>query len=83
MSLCRKAAGCMLTVVGALVAVTTLAPPATASPDIPCGSIPIPVCAFIPVLPDLDHDVDLTTDHDPASPSTPDATRGTDPPAEQ
>ena len=34
-------------------------------PDSPCGATPIPICAFVPVLPGLDHDVDLTTGPDP------------------
>ena len=48
-----------------LTAAITLAAPASASPDNPCGATLIPVCAFVPVLPGLDHDVDLTTGTDP------------------
>jgi hypothetical protein len=44
-----------------LTAAMTLAAPASASPDNPCGATLIPICAFVPVLPGLDHDVDLTT----------------------
>lgn len=40
-----------------------LAAPAGADPtDGPCGFTPIPICAFVPELPNLDHDVDLTKD---------------------
>jgi hypothetical protein len=45
----------MLTAAMALAALTS------ASPDNPCGATLIPICAFVPVLPGLDHDVDLTT----------------------
>ena len=44
-----------------LTAAMTLAAPASASPDNPCGATLIHICAFVPVLPGLDHDVDLTT----------------------
>ena len=44
-----------------LTAAVTLAAPASASPDNPCGATLIPICAFVPMLPGLDHDVDLTT----------------------
>ncbi|HXO52839.1 MAG TPA: fibronectin-binding protein [Mycobacterium sp.] len=54
-----------------LTAAITLAAPASASPDSPCGATLIPICAFVPVLPGLDHDVDLTTDPDPGT-HTPD-----------
>lgn len=40
----------------------TFAPPAHAGPnDGPCGAGFNPWCLAIPVLPNLDHDVDLTT----------------------
>jgi hypothetical protein len=48
-----------------LTAAMTLAAPASASPDNLCGATLIPICAFVPVLPGLDHDVDLTTGPDP------------------
>jgi hypothetical protein len=54
-----------------LVVATVLAPPASASPDNPCGLRFNPVCAFVPTLPNLDHDVDLTTKPDPANPDAP------------
>ena len=47
---------------GGLAAAIYLAVPASAAPDNPCGQAFIPVCSFIPLLPNLDHDVDLTTD---------------------
>jgi hypothetical protein len=37
-----------------LTAAMTLAAPASASPDNPCGATLIPICAFVPVLPGLD-----------------------------
>jgi hypothetical protein len=38
-----------------------LAPPAAAdTPD--CGRVSLVLCRLVPVLPDLDHDVDLTED---------------------
>jgi hypothetical protein len=56
-----------------LTAAITLAAPASASPDNPCGATLIPICAFGPALPGLDHDVDLTTDPDPNSQTPNDA----------
>jgi hypothetical protein len=52
-----------------LTAAMTLAAPASASPDNPCGATLIPICAFVPVLPRLDHDVDLTTGPDALTPN--------------
>jgi hypothetical protein len=43
-----------------LTAAITLAAPVSASPDSPCGATLIPICALVPVLPGLDHHVDLT-----------------------
>ncbi len=38
-----------------------LAVPAGADPgDDPCRSLFIPICRFLPIVPDLDHDIDLT-----------------------
>ena len=48
-----------------LTAAMTLVAPASASPDNPCRATLIPVCALVPMLPGLDHDVDLTTGPDP------------------
>jgi hypothetical protein len=40
-----------------------LAPPAEADPgDNPCGKTIIPICSLLPIMPDLDHNVDLTVD---------------------
>jgi len=48
---------------GALAAATYLASPAEADPNGgPCGLAFVPICSLIPALPNLDHDVDLTTD---------------------
>lgn len=42
-----------------------LAAPAGADPDVdPCHAIIIPICRFVPMAPNLDHDVDLTQDPD-------------------
>jgi hypothetical protein len=67
MSRTRKAAAVLAAV---LLGAATSAGPASASPDDPCGVTLIPVCAFIPALPNLDHDVDLTTNQDPLRPSS-------------
>jgi hypothetical protein len=53
-------------------AVTSSRAVASASPVEPCRSTVIPVCSLVPVLPDLDHDVDLTTNPDPVLPAGPD-----------
>jgi hypothetical protein len=58
MSVLKKAA------IIALGTVTTglyLAVPAGADPD-PCRGVAIVICRLVPVMPDLDHDVDLTQD---------------------
>jgi hypothetical protein len=58
MSILKKAA------IVALGTVTTglyLATPAGADPD-PCRGVAIVICRLVPVMPDLDHDVDLTQD---------------------
>jgi hypothetical protein len=48
--------------VAAVVAAIALAVPAGADPNtLPCGLFSNPACAFVPLFPDLDHDVDLTT----------------------
>jgi hypothetical protein len=55
--------GAVLVAAGAAVAAVSLAAPASADPSGgPCGFLPNPLCAMIPVLPNLDHDVDLTKD---------------------
>jgi hypothetical protein len=55
----------------ALAAATMFASPATADPgDNPC-ELPINfLCKFVPVAPDLDHDLDLTNQQ-PADPNAP------------
>ena len=62
MSVLKKAA------IIALGTVTTglyLAIPAGADPrDDPCRGVAIPICRLLPIMPDLDHDVDLTQDPD-------------------
>lgn len=42
-------------------AMLDLMPPASAAPNDPCAMPFMPICAVLPVLPDLDHDTDLTT----------------------
>ncbi|HME75610.1 MAG TPA: fibronectin-binding protein [Mycobacterium sp.] len=60
MSIIRKTT---IAAVGAVAAAIYLAAPASADPNVsPCGLAFVPFCALIPVLPDLDHDVDLTKD---------------------
>ncbi len=64
----RTTSGCLIVVTAALGVAITSATPAAASPQDPCGSTLIPVCAFLPVMPDLDHDIDLTK-QPPADPN--------------
>lgn len=48
-------------IVGIVTTGLCVAVPASADPGFdPCRSIAIPVCRLIPLMPDLDHDVDLT-----------------------
>jgi hypothetical protein len=50
-------------VVGAAATAIGLAGPAGADPGRnPCDAIALPVCAMVPIMPNLDHDIDLTTD---------------------
>jgi len=50
-------------IAGAVATAISLSAPAEAGPNPgPCGFTIIPICSMIPVLPDLDHDVDLTQD---------------------
>jgi hypothetical protein len=49
-----------------------VATPASAEPgDDPCGLAINVLCQFVPVAPDLDHDLDLTQQQPPADPSAP------------
>jgi hypothetical protein len=51
----------MLLLAGGLAAALVLAAPASAEPAQP-GCAPLsPVCNMLPTLPELDHDLDLTT----------------------
>lgn len=59
MSLGRKFTAAVLT---AMASSIVLPPVADASPDNQCGLAVLPICSMIPAFPDLDHDVDLTTD---------------------
>jgi hypothetical protein len=68
----RCASIAMTVVVAVVVAVTSSRAVALADPVDPCRSMVIPVCSLVPVLPDLDHDVDLTTNPDPVLPAGPD-----------
>lgn len=52
-------------VVGIVATGLYLAVPAGADPGFdPCRSIALPVCRLVPMMPDLDHDVDLTQNPD-------------------
>jgi hypothetical protein len=56
----RKAA---IAVLGAVVTGACLAAPAGADPGFdPCRSMFNPICRMVPIMPDLDHDIDLTQD---------------------
>ena len=59
-----------LAAVGALAASLLLATPASAEPDSPCELAINFLCRFVPVAPDLDHDIDLTQQH-PVDPNAP------------
>lgn len=51
-----------LAVAEAVASAIGLAVPAGADPSpSPCGLFSNPICALVPLFPDLDHDVDLTT----------------------
>lgn len=52
-----------IVVLGTVVTGLYLAVPAGADPgNDPCRSMFIPICRIAPIMPDLDHDVDLTQD---------------------
>ncbi len=56
----------------ALAAGLLLSAPATAQPgDNPCELAVDFLCRFVPIAPDLDHDVDLTQQQPPADPNAP------------
>ena len=56
----------------ALAAGLLLSAPATAEPgDNPCELAVDFLCRFVPIAPDLDHDVDLTQQQPPADPNAP------------
>jgi len=58
MSILKKAA---MIALGTVTTCLYLAGPAGADPD-PCRGVAIVICRLVPVMPDLDHDVDLTQD---------------------
>jgi hypothetical protein len=58
MSVWKKAA---IVALGAVTTGLLLAGPAGADPD-PCRGVAFVICRMVPVMPDLDHDVDLTQD---------------------
>ena len=58
MSVLKKAA---IIALGAVTTGVLLAVPAGADPD-PCRGVAFVICRMVPVMPDLDHDVDLTQD---------------------
>jgi len=56
----------------ALAAGLLLSAPATAEPgDNPCELAINFLCRFVPIAPDLDHDVDFTRQQPPADPNAP------------
>ncbi|CQD17536.1 hypothetical protein BN1232_03928 [Mycobacterium lentiflavum] len=56
----RKAA---IVLLGTVVAGLNFAVPAGADPGFdPCHSMFNPICRMVPIMPDLDHDIDLTQD---------------------
>jgi hypothetical protein len=58
----RKSA---IVALGVTVAGVVAATPAGADPgNDPCASTRIPICRMLPIMPDLDHDIDLTQDPD-------------------
>jgi hypothetical protein len=62
MSVLKKAA---IIALGTATTGLYLAIPAGADPrDDPCHGIAIPICRLVPIMPDLDHDVDLTQNPD-------------------
>jgi hypothetical protein len=62
MSFLKRAA---IVVLGAVTTGLCLAAPAGADPGFdPCRSSVLFVCRMFPVMPDLDHDIDLTQDPD-------------------
>jgi hypothetical protein len=75
-------AGIALTLGALVVAVTSSRAVAQADPDDPCRSMVIPVCSLVPILPGLDHDVDLTVNPDSALPVDPDDGSTGRPPAD-
>jgi len=62
MSALKKAA---IVLLGTAASGIYLAVPAGADPGYdPCRSIYMPICRMLPLMPDLDHDIDLTQDPD-------------------
>jgi len=56
----------------AAAAATMFATPANASPaEDPCELAITFLCQFMPIAPDLDHDIDLTVDQPPVDPAVP------------
>jgi hypothetical protein len=62
----------VIAMAAALAAGLLLSAPATAEPgDNPCELAVNFLCRFVPIAPDLDHDVDLTQQQPPADPNAP------------
>ncbi|GAA2538520.1 fibronectin-binding protein [Mycolicibacterium diernhoferi] len=56
----------------AMTLATTFATPVNASPvDNPCELAVTFLCQFMPIAPDLEHDIDLTVDQPPVDPADP------------
>ena len=60
------------TLVALVVAMASSRAVARADGVDPCRSMLIPVCSLVPILPELDHDVDLTQNPGPFVPAEPD-----------
>jgi hypothetical protein len=57
--------------VSMLAAAVMLAGPASAEPGNPCELAINFLCRFVPIAPELDHDIDLTQQSPPVDPSAP------------
>jgi hypothetical protein len=56
--------------IGLLIASLVVASPASADPEMPsCTGLMILICGVLPSQPDLDHDVDLTSDQPKVPPA--------------
>ena len=62
----------LIIVTSTVAAAAVFATPANAEPgDNPCELAVTFLCRFVPVAPDLDHDIDMTQQQQPVDPSAP------------